>query len=68
MNSGLVSVDSSLVLVFSPRFVEVKGDTSFMGLVIKEEPGTKVKSPGQQCFPLFSFIMALEFPTVNLLR
>ena len=54
-------------LIF-PRFVEVKGDTNFMGLVIKEEPDTKVKAPGQQCFPLFSFIKALDSPTVNLLR
>ena len=39
-----------------------------MGLVIKEEPDTKVKNPNQQCFPLFSYIKALDFPTVNLLR
>ena len=40
-----------------------------MGLVIKEEEqNTKVQNPGQQCFPLFSFIKALDFPTVNLLR
>jgi len=50
-----------------PRFVEVEKDPKFMGLVIKEKPNTKVKVPVQQCFPLFSYIKALDFPTVNLL-
>ena len=50
------------------RFVEMMSDTYFMGSVIKEEENTKVLTPSQQCFPLFSFIKALEFPTVNLLR
>ena len=48
------------------RFVDVEGDINFMGLVIKKE--TKTKAPGQQCFPLYSFIKALHNPTVNLLR
>ena len=39
-----------------------------MGMVIKEENNKKVEVPGQQCFPLFSYIMALDFPTINLLR
>ena len=48
------------------RFVDIKGDTDLMGLVMKE--GTQARAPGQQCFPLYSYIMALNHPTVNLLR
>ena len=57
------------IFIFCCRFVEVNiEDMNFMGLVIKEEPNSKVKNPGQQCFPLFSYIKALNSPTVNLLR
>ena len=56
-------------LLFLCRFVDVNiEDMNFMGLVIKEESNTKVQNPGQQCFPLFSYIKALNFPIVNLLR
>ena len=48
------------------RFVEVEGGTGLMGLVIKEDQETK--KPSQQCFPLYSYIKALNFPTINLLR
>ena len=48
------------------RFVEAEGGTGLMGLVIKDEQETK--SPGQQCFPLYSYIKALNHPTINLLR
>ena len=51
------------------RFVDVNiEDMNFMGLVIKEESNTEAQNPGQQCFPLFSYIKALNFPIVNLLR
>ena len=54
---------------FFLRFVDVNiEDINFMGMVIREETNTKVQVPGQQCFPLFSYIKALDFPTVNLLR
>ena len=54
--------------LYISSFVEVEKDINFMGLVTKEEPRSGVKAPGQQCFPLFSYIKALDYPTVNLLR
>ena len=48
------------------RFVDVEGGTGLMGLVIKEDQETK--APSQQCFPLYSYIKALNHPTINLLR
>ena len=57
------------ILNFVLSFVEVEEDAKFMGLVINEKSKIKkIQRPGQQCFPLFSYIMALDFPTINLLR
>ena len=48
------------------RFVDFDEDASFMGVFSK--PVNEKKGPRQQCFPLFSFIKALDHPTINLLR
>ena len=65
---NIYSLSHPIYEYISHRFVEVMSTIHTMGLVIKEKASTTVENPGQQCFPLFSFIKALDFPRVNLLR
>lgn len=65
-NLGICEFEQ-LILTHLLRFVEGKTGFNFMGLVIKETD-EKIQKPSLQCFPLFSYIKALDFPTVNLLR
>jgi len=67
VNRKAYSSCSCISTFTKPSFVEVEKDINFMGLVTKEEPGSVVQVPGQQCFPLFSYLKALDYPTVNLL-